>query len=104
MPDTEPLKQALVDACLSLVQAGQGAAEAAMATAGLVTQEQFAQLAPGLAYPSRNLNDASALAGQANQTLQAAYSCVQALDELEQRFPPPPDPGPTPTPDPTPTP
>jgi hypothetical protein len=88
--DVEALKDALVQACETVTQAGTAAALSAMATSGVVSRQQFAQLAPGVAYPDRNLIDAGSLASQAQQTMQAVYSCVQALGELEQRFPTPP--------------
>jgi hypothetical protein len=94
--DVEALKDALVNACTTLVQAGEGAAQSAMATAGLVTKEQFAALAPGLTYPNRDLTDASSLASQAYQTMQAAYSCADALSKLNAAFPTPAPPPTTP--------
>lgn len=100
--DVEALKDALVQACQTVTNAGTAAALSAMATAGVVSKEQFAQLAPDVAFPARNLNDASSLASQAQQTMGAVYSCVQALSELEARFPTPPAPAPAPDPAPAP--
>lgn len=89
MATTDEVKDGLRDACVTLLQAGTGAAQAAMATAGVVSEEQFAALAPGVRYPSRNLNDAGALASQAAQTMAAVYSCADALAKLETAFPTP---------------
>jgi hypothetical protein len=86
--DVEALKDALVTTCSTLTKAAQAAALSAMATAGVVSKNDFAQLAPGVPYPTRNLIDAGSLASQAQQTMQAVYSCADALGKLQNAFPP----------------
>jgi hypothetical protein len=88
--DVEALKDALVKTATTLNQAGQASALSAMATAGIVSKDDFAAIAPGVPYPNRNLQDAGTLASQTQQTMQAIYACAQALSELQQRFPSPP--------------
>jgi hypothetical protein len=84
VPDVGSLKDALVDACVKLTEAGVGAGQAAMATAGLVTPDQ---LPPGMDMPVKSLSDAGSLASQAAQIMAAVRDTVSAITDLEKQFP-----------------
>jgi hypothetical protein len=96
MADIAAYKQRLIDVGMSFIDIAESTAAAAGATAGLPIP-----LPSGVPKPRPNLSDAAALSSTAQNIVNAAYSCADALAKLETAFPTPP---PEPPPDPSPTP
>lgn len=84
MSDVLAYQQALIDAGTTCAKAADGAVQAALATAGLLTTADVnAMKSAGIAVPARNLSDAAALASLANNAAVAAASIAQALDTMQ---------------------
>lgn len=87
MPTTEDLRGALIDASIMCAQAASGSVMSAMATAGLVSEQQLQAAQPGAKMPKLSLADAGTLAAQAAQAAAAARDLAQAVVALPEATP-----------------